>query len=165
MVRFIIASIVLLALALTGCSGPAKRMDSVPQPLSKKEAGKLISELEKHIGEPYRNGGLSSKGWDCSGLVRTAFSRALALELPRTSEDMHIRGTEIPIEKGRAGDLVFFDIGSKKPSHVGVFLGNSEFIHVSTSSGVIVSSLNEKYYKRHFIGLCRFRWSELAVSR
>lgn len=159
--------LILLAVifAFIACSGPARRVETVPQPLAKKSAGHLISEANRHIGEPYRYGGTNSHGWDCSGFVRAIYNRSLSLQLPRSSEEMHDLGVEIPLSKGRAGDLVFFNINSKKPSHVGIYIGGRNFVHVSTSLGVIVSSLEEDYYRKHFLGLRRLPFGKLAISK
>jgi cell wall-associated NlpC family hydrolase len=71
----------------------------------------------------------------------------------------------VPISDGRTGDLVFFNIGARKLSHVGIYLGQDEFIHVSISDGVIISSLSEDYYKNHFTGLRRISFEQVASSR
>jgi cell wall-associated NlpC family hydrolase len=78
---------------------------------------------------------------------------------------MHSLGVEIPLSKGRAGDLVFFNINSKKPTHVGIYLGDRNFVHVSSSLGVVVSSLEEEYYKKHFLGIRRLQYGRIAISK
>ncbi len=153
--RIHIIMVALIALAIASCSGPARREPAYPEPLPQKSAGELAEQAEHHIGEPYRYGGLTSRGWDCSGFVRTMYKNTLGIQLPRTAHDMYLEAFPLPLERGRAGDLVFFDIGRKKPSHVGIYIGDKRFIHVSKSEGVVVSSLLESYYSRHFIGLRR----------
>ena len=160
--RFIFIAAVIIFIA---CSGPVRQTVTYPEPLAKKSARQLVLEANKHIGEPYRYGGTSSGGWDCSGFVRTVFSHSLSLQLPRSSEEMHSLGIEIPLAMGRAGDLVFFNIKSKKPSHVGIYIGNYDFIHVSSTQGVVISSLQDQYYKRHFLGIRRIPFSSIAISR
>jgi len=157
--------IIIVIFAFIACSGQVRREEAIPQPLAGKSVRHLIIEANKHIGEPYRYGGTNSHGWDCSGFVRTVYARSLSLQLPRSSEEMHALGVEIPLSKGRAGDLVFFNINTKKPSHVGIYLGDRNFVHVSTSLGVIVSSLEEEYYRKHFLGLRRLAFSKIAISR
>ena len=151
--------------ALIACSGPARKIEVVPSPLSQKSANKLISEANRHIGEPYHYGGTNSRGWDCSAFVRTVYNRSLSIQLPRSSEEMHTIGVEIPLSKGRTGDLIFFNINSQKPTHVGLYLGEKQFVHVSSSLGVIVSSLEEEYYRKHFLGLRRLPFDRIASSR
>jgi cell wall-associated NlpC family hydrolase len=147
------------------CSGSVRKEEAIPQPLAGKSVRHLITEANKHIGEPYRYGGTNSHGWDCSGFVRTVYARSLSLQLPRSSEEMHALGVEIPLSKGRAGDLVFFNINTQKPSHVGIYLGDRNFVHVSTSQGVVVSSLEEEYYRKHFLGLRRLPFGKIAISK
>jgi cell wall-associated NlpC family hydrolase len=151
--------------ALIACSGPVRKAEVIPEPLTGKSVRHLIIEANKHIGEPYRYGGTNSRGWDCSGFVRAIYARSLSMQLPRSSEEMHALGVEIPLSKGKAGDLVFFNINTKKPSHVGIYLGDRNFVHVSTSQGVVVSSLEEEYYRKHFLGLRRLPFGKIAIAK
>lgn len=150
---FIFASLILLF----ACSGPARKPDGrarIP-PLSRKDAGKLLSGAGKHIGEPYKPGGRSSSGWDCSGFVCGMYGRYLSIYLPRTTKALYTKSTTVRGSGSRPGDLVFFKIKSGRPSHVGIYMGDGEFIHASTSSGVIISSLDEEYYQSSFAGFKR----------
>jgi cell wall-associated NlpC family hydrolase len=148
----VIATLVLIA---ASCSGPALREPAYPEPLPKQSAGELVQRAHGHLGEPYRYGGLSARGWDCSGFVRMMYKKSLDIELPRTARDMYLGAFPVPLSRGKAGDLVFFNINARKPSQVGIYLGHEQFIHVSKAEGVVVSSLMENYYARHFIGLRR----------
>jgi cell wall-associated NlpC family hydrolase len=150
---FVFAAL-LLSLA---CSGPAKKPGSAAKvyPLSRKDAGKLVSGAGKHIGEPYRSGGTSSSGWDCSGFVYGMYDRYLSVHLPRTAKAQYLNSLKVKDTRSRPGDLVFFKIKSSKPSHVGIYIGGGQFIHASTSKGVIISTLDEKYYRRSFAGFRR----------
>lgn len=147
---------VLLLLSIA-CSGPARKPSGKARlaPLSRKDAGKLLSGAGKHIGEPYRSGGTSSSGWDCSGFVSGMFGRYLAIYLPRTTKAQYAKSVIIRDSSSRPGDLVFFKIKSSRPSHVGIYMGGRRFIHASISRGIIVSSLDEKYYKSSFAGFRR----------
>lgn len=122
-------------------------------------------EAQSHVGEPYRYGGAASNGWDCSGFVRIMFRHALGVELPRTAREMFHLAQPIPAPKRRVGDLIFFTIESTKPSHVGIMLSELQFIHVTISDGVIVSSLDDPYYRRYFVGIRRLNSSALAIAR
>jgi cell wall-associated NlpC family hydrolase len=155
----------MLASILLACSGQVRRTSIFPEPLPKKAANKLIEESSKHLGEPYHFGGMSSKGWDCSGFVYTMFLRDISIELPRASYDMYTWASPIPVSRSKPGDLIFFNIGSAKPSHVGIYLGDYEFIHVSSSDGVIKSSLSDPYYKKHFLGIGRIPRENVVLSR
>lgn len=111
---------------------------------------KLYSAVDGYIGIPYRYGGDSENGIDCSAFTRRVY-RKIGLELPRTANEQARVGKSVQSENLKSGDLVFFDmsiIGGI--SHVGVFLDNGTFAHASKSKGVTKSSLRERYYvKRH----------------
>jgi D-gamma-glutamyl-meso-diaminopimelic acid endopeptidase CwlS/peptidoglycan endopeptidase LytE len=135
---------------------------SVPEPLTKSSAKKLMAEARRHLGEPYGFGGASRKGWDCSGFVHAVYGRALSVTIPRTAHEMFARSYPLSVSRGRPGDLVFFQIKSRKPSHVGIYLGRFKFIHVSSSDGIIISSLDDPYYRAAFLGIRRLSLESLA---
>ncbi len=120
---------------------------------------KFEDEVKEYLGTPYRKGGTTRKGMDCSGFARTVYDELLGLELPHSSGDQ-FRSSElqkIDASELQAGDLVFFANKKKKRSnqrinHVGVYLSDGQFIHASSSEGIIVSSLDEKYWKMRFVG-------------
>lgn len=111
---------------------------------------RIINEAETWIGSPYLYGGITRDGVDCSGFVRNVFAMAGEL-LPRQSFEQATVGIEVPVRKGRPGDLVFFNISGAGVSHVGILLDYPSFIHASTSRGVIVSRLDEGYYHDRLI--------------
>jgi len=111
----------------------------------------LFAEVSLWLGVPYKYGGNTKKGTDCSGFVSTVFHRLYGKKLERSSHDQAKNNvSNIKKKELKAGDLVFFKTlkNSKKIDHVGIFLKDGYFIHASTSRGVIVSSLNEEYYRR-----------------
>lgn len=111
----------------------------------------VLSTARKMLGTPYRYGGESpSQGFDCSGLVQYSFERA-GIDVPRTSRKQLAHSKRVPMSKLRPGDLLFFKIGGK-PSHVGIYLGNGEFIH-APSSGKRVSKarLDSPYWEKRLI--------------
>jgi murein DD-endopeptidase / murein LD-carboxypeptidase len=150
---------------LMACSAPIKKTYNYPKPLPEKAAKRLVHDATSHVGEPYHFGGTTKKGWDCSGFVRTVYSRSLSIDLPRTANDMFLASLQVPLSHARPGDLVFFKIGHKKASHVGIFIGHEKFIHVSTSDGVIISSLNDPYYKRYLLGMRRISPELMASAK
>ncbi len=156
----------LIAIAAS-CSGPVKdnKYNKPARPLPGKEARKLLNGAANHIGEPYSFGGMTSKGWDCSGFVFGMYNRYLGINIPRNTEGLFSASIGIKRKNSRPGDLVFFRIKTKKPSHVGIYIGNSKFIHASSSSGVTVSYLSEKYYAKYFVGFRRLRFGIIASSR
>jgi cell wall-associated NlpC family hydrolase len=123
---------------------------------SSPEVEQLLKDAEKYLGAPYRYAGNTSEGFDCSGLVCKVFEENNR-KLPRRSEYQGVEGHEIDIKKVRPGDLLFFaTAGGARVSHVGIVNkilkdGEVNFIHSSTSKGVIISSLNEKYWNKAYL--------------
>jgi len=108
------------------------------------------------LGSPYRYGGTDPKGFDCSGLVRYAFSQS-GVELPRTSREIFRASRRIDPEKIEPGDLVFFTLSANKISHVGIYAGQSRFIHSpSSGKGVSYASMANPYWQRRLIAAGRF---------
>ncbi|HLS12428.1 MAG TPA: C40 family peptidase [Flavobacteriaceae bacterium] len=116
---------------------------------------RIIKQAKSFNGTPYKFGGTTKKGMDCSGLIYTAF-KSEDIYLPRISSDMARRGKQIKLNNVQPGDLLFFKTNSRRNriNHVGlvVEVNGSEilFIHSSTSRGVITSSINEAYWQRAF---------------
>ncbi|HCN11892.1 MAG TPA: hydrolase Nlp/P60, partial [Chryseobacterium sp.] len=116
----------------------------------------ILKDAQKYLGAPYKYAGNTSSGFDCSGLVCKVFDEN-NLKLPRRSEDQSNAGKEINIRDAKPGDLVFFaTAGGTRVSHVGIVHdigsdGEVKFIHSSTSKGVIISSLNEKYWNSAYL--------------
>ncbi len=103
-------------------------------------------------GTPYRWGGNAPGGFDCSGYVNHVFARH-GISLPRTTYDQFNRGTSVSRGNLQPGDLVFFTTYRSGPSHVGIYIGNSRFIHASSSGGgVIQTDINSQYYANRFLG-------------
>jgi len=108
------------------------------------------------LGSPYRYGGTDPKGFDCSGLVRYAFSQS-GVELPRTSREMFRASLRIDPQKIEPGDLVFFALSANKVSHVGIYAGQNRFIHSpSSGKGVSYASMANPYWQRRLIAAGRF---------
>ncbi|MDR3297392.1 MAG: C40 family peptidase [Prevotellaceae bacterium] len=124
------------------------------------ENPRLIEEVARWMGTPYRYGGSSRKGVDCSGLVHEVYKSALNMALPRTTADLKKHATRIRQRKLRCGDLVFFSIREswlRKTDHIGIYLAHGKFVHASTSRGVMVSDLNEAYWRKSFSRAGRVR--------
>jgi cell wall-associated NlpC family hydrolase len=106
-------------------------------------------------GAPYRNGGSDPKGFDCSGLIEYVYSQH-GISVPRTVEEQHRAGTDVPSQDIQAGDLVFFDTTGDGPSHVGMAIGGDEFVHAPSGAGVVrVERLGAAYWSQRFIGAKR----------
>lgn len=116
----------------------------------------ILKDAEKYIGTPYKFGGNTSSGFDCSGFTVKVFEEN-DLKLPRRSSDQAETGKNIDIKEVKPGDLLFFaTAGGSRVSHVGIVHdigsdGEVKFIHASTSKGVIISSLNEKYWNKAYL--------------
>ncbi|HEY5602036.1 MAG TPA: NlpC/P60 family protein [Gammaproteobacteria bacterium] len=159
--RLLLIAFTALAFAvLTGCAGAPKQTDAVSR------AGKspgtspaqqnpqaTYASLSQHYkrwkGTPYEIGGLNKNGIDCSGFVHLAFRETFGMRLPRSTEDLAVAGRNIAKHELDVGDLVFFKTGFRK-RHVGIYMGNEQFIHASTSNGVMKSSLNNPYWLQHY---------------
>src|SRR3990167_1843993 len=123
----------------------------------------IIQVAKKYLGAPYKFGGNDlATGIDCSGYVKKIFSR-FNVYLPRTARDIYYSsGYSIPKKNLDTGDLVFFTTYAKYPSHVGIYIGNDEFIHASSASRkVTIDSINKQYYKKRYIGAKRVQLSGL----
>lgn len=123
---------------------------------STKKTDRVVANALKYTGVKYKFGGTTKKGMDCSGLVYVAFGKE-NIQLPRISRNMAKKGRKISLSKIKKGDLVFFKISrnSNQINHVGLVTaiknGQVYFIHSTSSRGVIVSSLSEKYWKKNFV--------------
>ena len=114
----------------------------------------LINAASDNLGIAYRGGGITKDGFDCSGLMYSTFKK-FDITLPRSSYEMAEVGTPIDLSKAKKGDLIFFiNRGQHRINHVGMIVevngDEVKFIHSSTQSGVIISSLKESYYDRTF---------------
>jgi cell wall-associated NlpC family hydrolase len=110
----------------------------------------LRSELEPWKGTRHVLGGTSLSGIDCSGLIMRVFGDLLQFQTGRTTEQLIKLGKRIRRSELRPGDLVFFSPSSKKGGHVGIYLSDGEFTHVSSSRGVMTSALSNPYWKRYY---------------
>ncbi len=114
---------------------------------------KLLFEIVKYLDTPYQYGGNSLSGIDCSAFTQNVFSNALGVKLPRTAREQFSEGKEVSRSEFKFGDLIFFNTTSRSfPGHVGIYLGNDLFAHASSTNGVIISSLNSKYYAKRLVG-------------
>lgn len=124
--------------------------------------GKLIRIARNMIDIPYRFGGSSFLGIDCSGYVQKVFS-LLDIMLPRTAREQFGLGKRVGKDELSIGDLVFFRTYAKFPSHVGIYLGDNRFIHASSKERkVTIGSLDAPYYLKRFIGARRLELNEPA---
>ncbi len=164
MLRRISAFTVLLVLTV-GCSPyPRYRQDPVITPEASQQTSEHLSTtqyirfgliLQSYLGKPYSGTSRWERGVDCSAFVQEVFRKFNSTVLPRTVEDQYKLGRDVPRNRVKFGDLVFFRTERYRVSHVGVCLGYNEFIHASSSRGVIISNLSEEYWARRFVGVRR----------
>lgn len=115
----------------------------------------ITRTASQYLGTPYRFGGQSAAGIDCSSFVQKVF-HAHQIELPRTAREQVNVGQDVPMSELREGDLVFFHTYASYPSHVGIYLGDGKMIHASSGKGeVTISDLNSDYYRSRFVGAKR----------
>ena len=136
---------VLIVFLLSGCSGTSRA----------KRADVAVKTARSYIGTPYKYGGTTRAGIDCSALVYHSY-KAAKVSLPRTSKEQSKKGEKVNKNNLKVGDIVFFATGDKKReiNHAGIVSsakgGNIRFIHASTSIGVTESSLSSEYYRKRF---------------
>ena len=107
------------------------------------------------LGVPYRFGGRTRDGFDCSGLVQYAYRRFDGRTLPRTTEDLYRFGDQVGALGLACGDLVFYQTSGRTPGHVGIYLWDGWFLHSAYGDGVTLTRLDDPYYERRFLGARR----------
>lgn len=116
---------------------------------------KVLKTAKKYLGVPYVWGGTSPSGFDCSGFTHYALLQNGVI-VPRTTELQYNSGTAVSKSNLRPGDLVFFTTYKAGPSHVGIYLGDNQFIHASSGAGkIVISDIRNTYYAQRYIGARR----------
>lgn len=131
-----------LVLNVSACSLNWKSDDETTQ-------DQLLSFYQQWKGTPYRLGGTGQAGIDCSALVMHSMRQVFGVKMPRTTEQQAEIGSRVWVARRKPGDLVFFKTGWRQ-RHVGIYVGDNRFLHASTSKGVIISSLTNSYWKKHY---------------
>ena len=173
----IVLSFVLLCLIFTSClSRPERRVYDIKTKPSSSYNGKakkghllanyaevlgvrekdldnieLYSFIDEWMGAPHRLGGQTKAGIDCSAFISQLYSQVYEKSLPRASYEMAEEVKRKYENQLIEGDLVFFSFGKEKVDHVGLYLRNNKFIHVSTSKGVMISDLHESWFYKYFV--------------
>lgn len=110
---------------------------------------RLRDTVSQWNGTPHRMGGTNRSGVDCSGFVQRVYDDLFGIRLPRTTAHQVRRGIDIEDSQLRPGDLVFF-LPSRTLRHVGIYLGDGQFAHASKSNGVMISRMDEPYWRRAY---------------
>lgn len=115
------------------------------------EAAAIDNEVNQVVGTPYVWGGTTVAGFDCSGFILYILNKFNAGDLPRTSQAQAKAGTAVAKENLRVGDLVFFNTLGNGVSHAGIYIGDGQFAHSSSSKGVRISKLSDSYYADRYV--------------
>jgi cell wall-associated NlpC family hydrolase len=153
----------LVGALLASCSGPPRftaknggftegSYDGESLSVDRRRLREICTEL---TGTRYRYGGADGRGFDCSGLVGHVYREYNGMKLPRTVRELFRIGRPVADDRFDIGDLLFYNTDGRGPSHVGIYLGNSTFLHASSSDGVVVSDVDEGYYARRYLGARR----------
>lgn len=134
-------------------------------PVDAPDSRDLANAALDHLGIKYRFGGdTPSTGFDCSGLVAYAAEQSLGLKLPRRSAELARVGISVKRTELQEGDLVFFNTLGARFSHVGIYLGDSKFVHAPRSGGVVrIESINTNYWKKRYNGARRLDTQTLTA--
>ena len=120
--------------------------------LSTMEKDEVMYKVIEYLNTPYRWGGTTKGGIDCSAFVQTVMYQSLGVILPRTSFEQSNVGVDVAVEDLKFGDLLFFDTMNKgRTTHVGIYLEDGYFVHSGSRTGVAVASLNSEFYSRVFL--------------
>ncbi len=124
----------------------------------------LAAHMMTQLGVRYRSGGKTpDTGFDCSGLVFYSANQSLGLKLPPRADEMAKQGNNVGRTELAVGDLVFFNTMGRKYSHVGVYIGQDQFVHSPASGGVVrVENMNDRYWAKRFTGARRLDLKEVA---
>lgn len=115
----------------------------------------LLKNIEYWWGTKYCLGGTTENCIDCSAFTMTIEREVFSKEIPRTAAEQFNQSKKINRDELKAGDLVFFTTARHRVSHVGVYIANNKFVHASVTNGVMISDLDENYWKQRFVGCGR----------
>jgi cell wall-associated NlpC family hydrolase len=164
--RYFISLLLLVLIIFSSCRpstrfSAAKVNDHEPASRDRKsatESPELNSFVKQWIHTPYKYGGMSRSGVDCSGFSSIVMREIYDIKISRTAEEQYNNGDKIRDSWRSAGDLVFFkNFRGPGIDHVGIYLGDNRFAHASESNGVVVSDLDENYYRKRYVGSCRYQ--------
>lgn len=133
----------------------AEKAQKQTPPTSSEITINIVANSAELIGVPYQWGGTTTKGFDCSGFLQYVFAKE-GVKLPRTVAEMWNVTSSVPAPE--VGDLVFFETYQEGASHAGIYIGNNQFVHSGSSSGVTISNLTYKYWQDRYLGTKRVNY-------
>jgi murein DD-endopeptidase len=144
------AALATLLLILAACAG-----GPTTDPQNAGARRSLVLEALGQVGRPYRYGGETPAGFDCSGLVQYVYGQ-IGVKLPRTTREQHRYGRPIALARAEPGDLLFYSFSGKGIDHVAIYLGDDQAVHAPVSGrAVIVASVHLEYWQRRFVDAVR----------
>ncbi|MGF1864049.1 NlpC/P60 family protein [Enterovibrio norvegicus] len=176
--RLFTAIIAMAGLVLSGCESTSSNEQAstshhytTPRPDTLAAFGSMESPTnvalsayyEEWQGTPYQWGGVNKKGIDCSAFTQIAYRTVFQHALPRTTRQQVKLGDKITLNAAQHGDLVFFKTGAQR-FHVGIYVGEKQFMHASSSKGVIISRLDNPYWASKFWQVRRYSTPSLLVQ-
>ncbi|MCA1010004.1 LysM peptidoglycan-binding domain-containing protein [Halobacillus halophilus] len=125
---------------------------TTPQPVSSFSSTSLIKEAKKYLGTPYKWGGESPSGFDCSGFLQYVFAKE-GIGIPRTVASIYAHSSLESVSHSyrQPGDLVFFETYKPGASHAGIYIGNNQFIHSGSTYGISIATLTSNYWSSRYI--------------
>lgn len=166
LLALVLATVTVTACASSGAvprpfPGATSQTAPAAQPAS---TSVLIARALMYRGVPYRNGGSDPSGFDCSGFVQWVFAQE-GIALPREVREQYQLGRNVDRRDVRPGDLVFFETVSHGASHVGIALGNDQFVHAPSSRGVVrVETYTSDYWKKRYVGARRLATKDVKTD-
>jgi len=152
------AGLLALVIIASGCASepahPVRQPAAQPRAKLPQHPGAGVAAAQ--VGAPYRYGGATPRGFDCSGLVYYSYRKA-GIRVPRTTQAQLRNANRVPLTQLQPGDLVFFKLDRRPVSHVGIYTGNDRFIHApSSGKRVSFTTMNDPYWQARLIAAGRY---------
>ena len=154
-------ALVAVLITMAGCAGShsssnfSSLSNTTKQPVTSEQKNITQTALSL-LGTPYKYGGTTPKGFDCTGFVGYVYRKSARMTLPRESHDLVQTGEKVSVADLRPADIVYFKIEYQRPLHVGIYLGNGKFIHAPSRWGKVnIQGLDQDYWKSRYLGARR----------
>jgi cell wall-associated NlpC family hydrolase len=153
---------IVMLVALAGCAGTRTPADfsslhHTPKQSLTSVQKDVIQTALSLLGTPYRFGGTTPEGFDCTGFVDYVYRKSVSMTLPRESHDLVQAGKLVSVAELHPADIVYFKIELQRPLHIGIYLGDGKFIHAPSRRGKVnIQNLSQDYWKSRYLGARRF---------